>query len=61
MTDRQRRILALFAEGYTTKQVCDELTWSARTVKNDLQDFEVEHNLRNRTQAVAYAIRQGWI
>ena len=61
MTDRQRRILLLAADGHTTTEIAEQLFISLRTVKDDLLNFKIQHNLRNRTQAVAYAIRQGWI
>ena len=42
-------------------EVARRLCYSERTVKNVLQDMTRRHNLRNRTHAVAYALRQGLI
>jgi DNA-binding NarL/FixJ family response regulator len=58
---RERQVLALVAEGHSTRDVARRLCYSERTIKNILQDVTVRLNLRNRTQAVAVAIRAGWI
>jgi DNA-binding NarL/FixJ family response regulator len=58
---RERDVLALVAEGYSTREVAKRLCYSERTIKNILQDVTTRLALRNRTQAVAVAIRQGWI
>jgi DNA-binding NarL/FixJ family response regulator len=44
-----------------TAEVGRDLYYSDRTVKNILHDVTSRLNLRNRTHAVAYAIRQGLI
>ena len=61
LCDRERDVLELIAEGLSTREVATELCYSERTIKNVLQDLTVRLNLRNRTQAVAYAVRMGWI
>jgi DNA-binding NarL/FixJ family response regulator len=61
LTEREIDVLRLLADGLDTAQVARELSYSERTVKNVLQDITHRHNLRNRTHAVAYALRQGLI
>lgn len=61
MTDRQRRILLLAADGYSNQQIADQLAWSLRTIKNDLAAVCRELGARNRIHAVAVAIRRGYI
>jgi DNA-binding NarL/FixJ family response regulator len=61
LTDREVDVLRLLAEGLDTAEVAGKLCYSERTVKNVVQDITRRHNLRNRTHAVAYAMRQGLI
>ena len=61
LTERERDVLELIADGLSTREVALKLCYSERTIKNALQDLTVRLNLRNRTQAVAYAVRMGWI
>jgi DNA-binding NarL/FixJ family response regulator len=61
LTDREIDVLRLLADGCDTSEVATTLHYSERTVKNVVQDITRRHNLRNRTHAVAYALRQGLI
>jgi len=61
LSDREVEVLRLLAEGCDTAEVARRVCYSERTVKNVLQDMTRRHNLRNRTPAVAYALRQGLI
>ncbi len=61
LTDRELRVLRLIAEGHDTNEVGKRLYYSERTVKNIIHDITSRLNLRNRTHAVAYALRQGLI
>jgi DNA-binding NarL/FixJ family response regulator len=61
LTDREVKILRLLAEGLDTAEVSHQLFLSERTVKNVVHDMTSRLNLRNRTHAVAYALRQGLI
>lgn len=61
LTDRERDILRLIAEGFSTREVAIRLAYSERTIKAGLQSLTSRLQLRNRTQAVAYAVRNGWI
>lgn len=61
MADREVRILGLVADGMDTREIAGELNYSERTVKNILHDVTTRFQLRNRSQAVAYAVREGLI
>lgn len=61
LSDREISVLRLLAEGLDTDEVADQLHYSARTVKGVLQDVTRRYQLKNRTHAVVFAIRQGLI
>ena len=61
LTEREVSVLRLLAEGHDTAEVGRRLYFSERTVKNVIHDVTSRLDLRNRTHAVAYAIRQGLI
>lgn len=61
LTEREAAVLRLLADGYDTAEVGRHLFYSERTVKNIIHDVTSRLELRNRTHAVAYAIREGLI
>jgi DNA-binding NarL/FixJ family response regulator len=61
LTEREVRVLKLVADGMDTGEIACELSYSERTIKNVIHDVTMRLNLRNRTHAVAYALRQGLI
>lgn len=61
LTPRECDVLRLMADGLSTREVAKRMAYSERTIKNVLQDLTTRLQLRNRTQAVAYAVRNGWI
>jgi DNA-binding NarL/FixJ family response regulator len=61
LSDRERSVLRLAAEGLDTDEIAGKLAYSKRTVTNVLHDVTNRYQLRNRTHAVAYAIREGLI
>jgi DNA-binding NarL/FixJ family response regulator len=58
---REREVLALIAEGLSTREVALKMCYSERTIKNVLQSLTTRLHFRNRTHAVAWAVRSGWI
>jgi DNA-binding NarL/FixJ family response regulator len=54
-------ILDNIAQGMTNKQVAYALSISEQTVKNHMSSILRKLSVNDRTQAVVYAIRQGWI
>lgn len=61
LRDREIEVLRLVSQGMTTCEIAEELAYSERTIKNVVQDVTNRLNLRNRSHAVAYAMRQGLI
>jgi DNA-binding NarL/FixJ family response regulator len=61
LTEREADVLRLLADGCDTAEVGRRLFYSERTVKNIIHDVTSRLELRNRTHAVAYAIREGLI
>jgi DNA-binding NarL/FixJ family response regulator len=61
LTDREQQVLALIAAGHPTREVAIQLSYSERTVKNVLHDVVTKLNARSRSQAVAFAVREGLI
>jgi DNA-binding NarL/FixJ family response regulator len=61
LTPREREVLDHIAEGMTNRQVADALGISEQTVKNHVSSILRKLSLNDRTQAVVYAIRQGWV
>lgn len=61
MSQRELHVLRLVAEGHATSYIARELAYSERTVKNIIHNVITRLQLRNRAQAVAYAIREGLI
>jgi DNA-binding NarL/FixJ family response regulator len=61
LTQRELRVLQLLADGLSTSEIARELAYSERTIKNAIHDLTSRLNLRNRSHAVAFALRQGLI
>lgn len=61
LTAREQQVLSLIADGHPTREVAQQLCYSERTVKNVLHDIVTKFNARSRSQAVAYAVREGLI
>jgi DNA-binding NarL/FixJ family response regulator len=61
LTEREIEVLRLVADGLDTAEIAGSLSYSERTIKNIIHDVTARLNLRNRSHAVAYAVRQGLI
>jgi DNA-binding NarL/FixJ family response regulator len=61
LATREIEVLKLVADGYDTAEIAQSLAYSERTVKNVLHDVTTRLQLRNRSHAVAYALREGLI
>ncbi len=61
LANREIEVLRLVADGCDTSEIADRLAYSERTVKNVLHDVTSRLQLRNRSHAVAYALREGLI
>jgi DNA-binding NarL/FixJ family response regulator len=60
-TTRELDVLRLLAEGYDTADIAEQLAYSERTIKNVIHDVTSRLHLRNRSHAVAFAMRTGVI
>ncbi len=58
---REIDVLRLLADGCDTAEIARELAYSERTIKSIIHDVTVRLGLKNRTHAVAYAVREGLI
>ena len=61
LSPREVQILDNIAQGKTNKEVAYALAISEQTVKNHMSSILRKLSVNDRTQAVVYAIRQGWI
>ena len=61
LSEREIDVLRLVAEGCETSEIAAKLCYSERTVKGVVHEITTRLRLRNRAQAVAYAVRQGLI
>lgn len=61
LTERELQVLRLIADGHDTSEIARGLAYSERTVKNIIHDVTSRLHLRNRSHAVAWAMRAGYI
>jgi DNA-binding NarL/FixJ family response regulator len=60
LTDREKEVLQLLAEGKANKEISSELVISESTVKYHLRNILDRLHLENRAQVIAYATRKGY-
>lgn len=60
LTEREREVLLLIAEGKSNKEIGDELHISIKTVKTHVSNLLMKCELDDRTQLAIYAHRKGW-
>jgi DNA-binding NarL/FixJ family response regulator len=61
LSDREIEVLERIAAGGSNKEIADTLGISTQTVKNHISSILRKLSLNDRTQAVLYALRRGWI
>ena len=61
LSEREREVLALIAEGLTTVQIADKLFLSRHTVQTHRDHLMTKLNLHSRVALTKYAIRKGLI
>ena len=59
LTEREKEVLRLVAEGSTNRDIASQLNVTENTVKYHLKNILEKLHLRNRAQAVAYAMQTG--
>jgi DNA-binding NarL/FixJ family response regulator len=61
LTSREIEILDCIARGLSNKEIANELSISGQTVKNHITSILSKLQVNDRTMAVIYAIKRGWI
>jgi len=61
LSPREDEVLRLVARGATNKEIADSLFISENTVKTHLRNIMDKLHLANRSQAAAYAVKQGLV
>lgn len=59
LTPRELEVLRLLANGATNREIANELVISEGTVKNHISNILQRLDIRDRTQAAVYAVRNG--
>jgi two-component system response regulator NreC len=59
LTDRQREVLQLLANGLSQREIAERLVISPYTVQTHRQNIMRKLNLHSRTELIKYAIRHG--
>ena len=61
LTDREREVLTLIAQGLSNQEIADQLVISAKTVNRHRENIMAKLNLHSRVELVRYAIEKGLI
>ncbi|GIN60061.1 putative transcriptional regulatory protein YvfU [Robertmurraya siralis] len=61
LTEREKEVLRLVAEGKTAKEISQELYLSSGTVRNYISEAINKLNVKNRIEAIAVAKEKGWM
>ncbi|GAB4433120.1 MAG: response regulator transcription factor [Chloroflexi bacterium OHK40] len=61
LSEREIEVLERIAAGGSNKEIADALSISTQTVKNHISSILRKLSLNDRTQAVLFALRRGWI
>lgn len=61
LTTREEEVLRLIAQGYSNKEISSQLKIAVKTVESHKANLMQKLELRNRTEIVRYALRQGWL
>lgn len=61
LSPRELEVLQLVADGLTNKEIAYRLALSQRTIQFHLNSIFNKTNTASRTEATAFAFRQGWL
>lgn len=59
LTEREREVLQMIAEGNSTKQIASQLSVSAKTIESHRRQVMGKLNIRNIAELTKFAIREG--
>jgi signal transduction histidine kinase len=61
LTNREREVLRLIAEGLTNRAIAEKLSVSTETIKSHVHHIMQKMHVNDRTQAAVLAARQQWL
>jgi NarL family two-component system response regulator LiaR len=61
LTERERDVLALMAEGLSNQQIAEALFIGIKTVKTHVSHILAKLGVEDRTQAALLAVKNGWV
>jgi DNA-binding NarL/FixJ family response regulator len=61
LSDREMEVLSCVVKGMSNKEIAIFLGISHQTVKNHVTSILRKFNVEDRTQAVVYALKRGWV
>ncbi len=61
LSDREMEVLVCIVRGMSNKEIAGLLGISHQTVKNHITSILRKFNVDDRTQAVVYALKRGWV
>jgi DNA-binding NarL/FixJ family response regulator len=60
LTEQEKKVLVLIAEGKTNREIAKKVFLSEKTVRNYVSSILTKLNLTNRTEAAAYAAKKNF-
>ncbi|MCA1030239.1 response regulator transcription factor [Bacillus timonensis] len=60
LTDREKEVLELVADGKNTKEIADQLSLKAGTVRNYISTILDKLEVKNRIEAISQSKEKGW-
>lgn len=61
ISPREKEVVALIAEGLTTKEIASKLFLSKHTIESHRQNILLKLGIKNSAELVKYAIKRGWV
>jgi len=61
LSTRELAVLDCVAQGFSNREIADELFVSEQTVKNHMTSVLRKLNATDRVGAILHAVRQGWM
>lgn len=61
LTDREREVLSLLAQGLSTNDIARSLSITSSTVRNHIRNILQKLHVHNWLEAVVYAFKQGLV